>query len=220
MSDFLSIGNIVISKNFVASIDVDAEKTFTPLCPGELPVPEGHMIVEELNGQAKIAKYRIGTKDAHSMASWWVDTDKFPQFTPIEGYEDMDLRWKMHGVPGTYGFELLDGLPKVKEYDYFVWKGIELNMHPYGACYHDITEKMSTGIIEFLASKQVETVIVGGLATDYCVRVTVLQLLKAEFSVILNLGACRGINPETTAKAIETMGAMGAIIVKSYKEIE
>jgi nicotinamidase/pyrazinamidase len=208
----------------VASLDVDAEKTFTPLCPLELPVPDGHLITPELNGQALFAKYRIGSKDAHCLSSWWIDTDKHPQFEPIEGYEDMDLRWKVHGIPGTPGFQLLDGLPDVKAYDYFVWKGIELNMHPYGACFHDITEKMSTGLIEFLRSKEVEVVIVGGLATDYCVKVTVLQLLRAGFIVIVNLGACRGIAPETTAAAIVEMRDAGkegrVVFIKSYQDIE
>ena len=29
----------------IASFDVDAQKGFTPLCPNELPVPEGDTIV-------------------------------------------------------------------------------------------------------------------------------------------------------------------------------
>lgn len=59
----------------IVSIDVDAQKTFTPLCPKELPVNEGHLIVEELNAQAALADLRVMTKDAHHMAAkWLVDT--------------------------------------------------------------------------------------------------------------------------------------------------
>ncbi len=43
----------------IVSIDVDAQKTFTPLCPKELPVNEGHLIVEELNAQAALADLRV-----------------------------------------------------------------------------------------------------------------------------------------------------------------
>lgn len=203
----------------VASADVDAEKCFTPLCPGELPVDGGHLIADELNAQARYAKWRLGSKDAHPMASWWIDTDQHPQFEPIKGYEDMDVRWRVHGVPGTFGFQLIDGLPPVKKYDYFVWKGIELNMHPYGMCFHDLTEKMSTGVIEFMHYNVVKVVIVGGLATDYCVKVTVLQLLKAGFAVILNLGACRGISETTTKQAIKEMRDAGAIIINNSSEL-
>jgi len=179
--------------NLVASFDVDAQNTFTELCPLELPVKGGQDIVGPLNKQAKFAQFRVGSKDAHSPASLWVDTDKEPQYTPIANALNMDVRWKIHGVPGSAGFRLIDGLPAVKDYDFFVWKGIELDMHPYGACYHDLHGKISTGVIEWLHSKGVQLVVVGGLALDYCVANTVFQLQKAGFAVIVNLEASRGI---------------------------
>ncbi|MEO6678169.1 MAG: nicotinamidase, partial [Pseudomonas sp.] len=37
-----------------ASFDVDAQKSFTPLCPDELPVPEGDQIGSELNFMASL----------------------------------------------------------------------------------------------------------------------------------------------------------------------
>jgi len=219
----LKINDILFKKSEITSLDVDAENCFTPLCMGELPVTEGHLIVNDLNEQAKRAKYRVGSKDAHSMASLWVDSDKNPQFSQIAGYENLDIRWKVHGVPGTFGFKLIEGLPKVIDYDFFVWKGIELDMHPYGMCYHDLNQKMSTGVIEWLRNKGVYVCIVGGLATDYCVKVTVLQLLKAGFFVILNLSACRAIDSETEKAAIQEMqteGKVKFIIVNTTDEIE
>ncbi|HRE33229.1 MAG TPA: isochorismatase family protein, partial [Candidatus Berkiella sp.] len=93
-------------------------------------------------------------------------------------------------------------------------------MHPYGACYHDFAEKVSTGLIEFLHCKGIKTVLVGGLATDYCVKYTVLQLLATGFETIVNLGACRGISPQTTQDAIKEMKAHGAIIIQSSHELQ
>ena len=57
--------------------------------------------------------------------------------------------------------------------------------------------------------------ICGGLATDYCVLNTVLQLKDAGFTVILNEAACRGIAPDTTQAALEKMKAAGVILVKN-----
>jgi nicotinamidase/pyrazinamidase len=219
----LRINNVIYKKYEIASTDVDAENCFTPYCMGELPVKEGHLIVNDLNEQAKRAAYRIGSKDAHSMASLWVDTDKNPQFSEIAGYENLDIRWNVHGVPGTFGFKLIEGLPKVTEYNYFVWKGIELDMHPYGMCYHDLHQKMSTGVLEWLHSKGVYVCIVGGLATDYCVKVTVEQLLKSGFIVILNLSACRSISKEGEVSAIESMIKLGGnkfIIINKTEELD
>lgn len=205
-------------KATVASIDVDTQYGFTHFCPAELPVPNGEQVVAELNQQATFARYRIGTKDAHPANAKWVGNEQAPEFTQMIG-KNMDMRWPVHCVPGTKGFELIEGLPHVSEYDFFVYKGVEPDMHPYGGCYHDFAEKVSTGLIEFLRCKGVETVIVGGLATDYCVKQTVLQLLAAGFETIVNLGACRGLASDTTEQAILQMQQQGAIIIQSSLEL-
>lgn len=210
---------IEFAKNAViASFDVDAQNCFTPVCPHELPVPEGTAIVDELNAQARIADLRIGSKDAHSPQAVWVANEENPQFSPVEG-ANVDIRWNIHAVPGTKGFELIEGLPHPAQYDFFVWKGIEPDMHPYGACYHDLANTRSTGVIEWLRAKGVTQVIVGGLATDYCVKTTVLQLLEAKFAVVVNLAACRGIAPDTIARAIEGMRQAGAQFVTNSRDI-
>lgn len=202
----------------VASFDVDAQNCFTPICPDELPVPGGAEIMAELNAQAKLAEYRIGSKDAHSPQAVWVADAQNPQFSPVKG-RDVDIRWNIHAVPGTKGFELIEGLPHPADYDFFIWKGVEPDMHPYGACYHDLADSKSTGVIEWLRARGVAHVIVGGLATDYCVKTTVLQLRKAGFDVIVNLGACRGIAADTIAAATQAMRAAGARFVTSHAEI-
>lgn len=206
------------SKNFVASFDVHAQYTFTPECPDELPVEGGTEIVDELNAQAALANIRIGSKEAHHPEAVWVATSEHPQLSPVEG-KNVDVRWNAHSIPNTKGFELIAGLPAITDYDYFVWQGVELDMHPYGACYHDLSEKLSTGVIEFLTCKHITTVLVGGLATDYCVKTTVLQLLRAGFNVVVNLGACRGIHPKTIEVAIDEMRALGALFVSSACEL-
>lgn len=207
-----------IPSDFIASLDVDAQYTFTPVCPKELPVPEGTLIADELNAQAQFAKYRLGTKDAHPTNAIWIADEDNPIFTPVEG-NNVDVRWPVHGVPGTKGFELIDGLPKVTDYDFFVWKGVEPDLHPYGGCYHDFAEHLSTGMIEFLHAHKIKLILVGGLATDYCVKITTIQLLKAGFKVIVNLAACRGIASETTEHAIVEMQKAGAIMVQSAGEL-
>jgi len=206
-------------KNRIASFDVDAQNTFTPLCPDELPVPEGDEIVAELNAQAHYARWRIGSKDAHSPHAIWVANDKYPQLSSITG-DNVDVRWKKHAIPGTKGFELLTGLPHVTDYDFFIWKGVELDMHPYGACYHDFAEQLSTGVIEFLKQHNISTIIVGGLATEYCVKNTVLQLLKASLNVIINLAACRGIHAKACHQAITEMKKQGAIMINNCKDLQ
>ena len=202
----------------IASLDIDPQKCFTPLCPDELPVPEGHHIVEALNQQAGYANLRIGSKDAHSPTAIWVADEAHPQFTPIAG-KHVDIHWNKHAIPGERGFELLSGLPHPADYDYFVWKGIEPDMHPYGCCYHDLNERLSTGLIEYLTVQHVDYVIVGGLSLDYCVKTSVLQLRRAGFKVIVNMAACRGIKPATCQQALDTMQQHGTLFVKDTTEL-
>jgi len=199
-------------KKKTASFDIDAQKGFTPLCPGELPVPEGDTIADPLNRQAGFASLRVGSKDWHSMDALWIADTNNPQFTPVKG-KNLDIRWNAHCIAGTEGSELLQGLPHPSEYDFFVWKGMEKDMHPYGACYHDLEGKMPTGVIEFLKSKGIENIIAGGLATDYCVKTTALQLKQAGFNVIVNLEACRGITEDTVTAAIDEMEKAGIEVV-------
>lgn len=203
----------------IASLDVDSQFGFTPLCPDELPTHDGQTIVDELNLQAQYSDLRVGSKDAHPANSIWLADDAHPPFTPIEG-KHVDLRWPKHCVPGTKGFELLKGLPHPGDYDFFVWKGVEPDMHPYGACFHDLENKLSTGLIEFLKQNDVELVVVGGLATDYCVKNSVLQLLSAGFNVIVNKAAIKGVDPDTSLTAMRLMKDNGAMFVESANEIK
>ncbi len=199
---------MLYNKYTTVAFDVDSQKGFTPLCPDELPVNGGDEIVEELNKNANFARLRVGSKDAHNPNAIWVATEDKPQFSEV-GEPNVDIRWNSHCNVGTPGFELLDGLPKPLEYNFFVYKGIEDDTHPYGACYHDLSKTLSTGVIEYLKYNGINLVIVGGLATDYCVFNTVIELVEAKFEVILNLESCRGVAPESTEAAIVTMKAAG-----------
>jgi nicotinamidase/pyrazinamidase len=207
-----------LNPRHTAAFDVDAQYTFTPECSDELPVEGGCEIVDSLNRQAGFASIRIGSKDAHSPKAVWVASDDKPMLSPIKG-DNVDIAWNQHAVPGTKGFELIDGLPEPIEYDFFVWKGIELDLHPYGACYHDLHDKLSTGVIEYLRLNGITNVIVGGLATDYCVKTTALQLLKAGFRVIVNLEASRGVSHEGVELAVKEMKQAGIEIISNPKQL-
>lgn len=203
----------------IVSLDIDAQKTFTPLCPEELPVSGGDQIAAELNAQAALADLRVMSKDAHSMAAHWRCADHADQLQPT-GLPNAPETWVAHAVVGTDGFTLLDTLPAPAQYDFCVWKGVEPDMHPYGACYHDIAETLSTGLIEWLRDKQADTLIVGGLATDYCVKATVLQLLHCRnWRVVVNRAACRGIATDTEAAAWREMQQQGALVLQNAAAI-
>jgi len=212
---------IKIDKSITASFDVDPQCGFTPLCPDELPINEGHLIASELNEQAKFSVFRVVSKDCHPQVAPWIASSAEEVMTPVQGdYPNLDIKWPAHCVVGTKGNTLIPGLPSEDSYDLVVEKGIDPLKHPYGACYHDLAETEGTGVIEWLHQKNIETVIVGGLATDYCVKTTVLQLCKANFEVILNQAACRGVDADSTKSALSEMQKLGVQIINNSQELE
>lgn len=217
---------IYVNFDSTASHNVDPQKGFTPLCPNELPVPEGDLIVDELNRQNNLAKFKTVSKDVHPSNAIWLATLDRPQFSTV-GTENSDIAWNAHCMSGTRGMELLDGLPKMSEYDFFVGKGFEPDLHPYSSCYHDLKKTISTGLIEWYLANNITTVIVGGLAlnledTPLCVGETIIDLVNAGFQVILNLGSTRGLgSDEGRNKFINRLvDEYGVLVVDSYTEIE
>ncbi len=212
---------IQIEKTRTASFDIDPQRGFTPLCPDELPVAEGNQIAAELNAQAAFAAFRLVSKDCHPAEAPWVARSADEIMSPVAGdYPNLDIKWPPHCVVGTEGNRLIPGLPDESAYDLVIEKGTDPLKHPYGACYLDLQESESSGAIEWLRQRQVDTVIVGGLATDYCVKTSVLQLLRAGFRVVVNLAACRGVAAETSATATTEMRAAGADLIDQCTELE
>jgi nicotinamidase/pyrazinamidase len=201
-----------------ASFDVDPQKSFTPLFPNELPVGGGDEIGAALNFMASLASVRVGSKDAHTPNAPWVVKSHDQMLQPT-GLKHADLTWVSHCVPGTEGFNFIDELPPVLDYDFMVYKGVDPELHPYGACYHDLGNTQSTGVIEYLKINGVERVIVGGLALDYCVKTTALQLAAAGFEVVLYLPACRAISDAGAAQAIIEMRKAVILIAKYEQEL-
>lgn len=217
---------IKINKYVTASLDVDAQCGFSPLCPNELPVPGGDEIVPELNLQATKARLRIGSKDWHCLDSLHTATPENPQFSVV-GAPNVDIRWNIHCIGGSRGADLLPGLPHWLDYDFFIFKGQEKDSHPYGACFTDLQDTRSTGLIEYLKQNGIKQVIVGGLSTEFCVLTTVMQLRKSGFEVILNYAGCRGLGiptnnglSSTVIDAIEKMRTNGVVIAESASNIE
>ncbi|UOO76451.1 isochorismatase family protein [Neisseria sp. Dent CA1/247] len=199
----------------IVAIDIHPQKTFSELCPDELPVPDALSIVPHLNRQAAWADYRVLTKDAHAgQEPWHIDTQE--AYLPLDSAEN----WISHAVLGTDGYRNLPGLPPSENYHFLVHIGLESNVHTFGACFHDMAENISTGLIEWLICRDADTIIIGGLTTEYCVQATVLQLCwYGKWRVIVNLDACRSLSEHEEQQAVFNMEKAGALVVKHTDEI-
>ncbi|PCD88387.1 nicotinamidase/pyrazinamidase [Vibrio mediterranei] len=215
----MSLTTIQLFKSQTASIDVDPQKGFSELCPDELPVQGALEIVTELVNNHSKAALKLVSRDMHAPGAAWEAETPERMLEPV-GLPEVDIKWNPHCVVGTEGVELLPGLPAIRDYDFQINKGIDPDAHPYGAFYHDQADTLSTGGIEFLQSKRVKNVIVGGLALDFCVKKSVEQLVDAGFNVILNLASTRAVFPDNVQEVIEHLVSQGVTVVEDAASIQ
>jgi len=175
-----------------ALIIVDLQKDFCP--EGALPVPGGDQVVPILNKYIEIFR-KVG---AHIFAT----RDWHPQnHSSFKAYGGM---WPPHCIQKTEGAKFHPSLMLPKEV-----KVISKATDPSKEAYSGFD---GTELKEELKKKGVKRVFVGGLATDYCVKNTVLDALKYGFETVLLEDAIRGVNlkPEDSDEAIKEMVNKGA----------
>ena len=177
-----------------ALIIVDVQNDFCP--GGALAVPEGDEVVAPLN---RLIREFLERGDLVVKSRDW-HPRKTKHFAEFGG------TWPVHCVQGTHGAEfhrdLLDD-PRIK----VVSKGMG-DENSYSAF-------DGTDLAEVLRQQGVEEVWVGGLATDYCVKNTVLDAAREGFHVKAVADAMRPVEvqPGDGALAIEEMRARGAEII-------
>jgi nicotinamidase/pyrazinamidase len=128
------------------------------------------------------------------------------QVLEIEGRPQ--VMWPPHCVQETPGSEILvtvDASAKT------VRKGMDPRFDSYSGFADDDGRK--TEMDNLLRGDAIRKCIIFGLATDYCVKATVLDALDRGYQIEVALDLCRGISPETTESAIQEMKASGAIIL-------
>ncbi|CAH0535747.1 hypothetical protein VST7929_03221 [Vibrio stylophorae] len=214
----LNIMPIAIDPNHTASLDIDPQQGFSELCPLELPVQGALEIVPELLANHRHGKIKLVSRDMHPPGAAWEAQSSEQVLTPV-GLPEVDVKWPVHCVIGTQGAQLLPGLPAVLDYDFQINKGLDGNAHPYGALYHDQADTRSTGAIEYLRAQQIDTVIIGGLAFDFCVKKSVEQLIAANFRVILNLAATRAVFPENNDALITEFKNIGVVVIENHQAL-
>jgi nicotinamidase/pyrazinamidase len=123
--------------------------------------------------------------------------------------------WPDHCVQGSHGSELVATL-SVESIQRIVRKGTDRDIDSYSG-FFDNGHKRSTGLADYLREQNIRQVFVMGLATDYCVRATVLDALQEGLKTTLIADGCRGVDlqPGDIELAISDMESAGARIVTS-----
>lgn len=180
-----------------ALIVVDVQNDFCP--GGALPVPGGNDIIPVLNryiGVFNSKKLPIyATRDWHPENHISFKTRGGP--------------WPPHCIQNTWGAQFHPDLNIPLHNTIVISKAVEPDREAYSGF-------EGTNLEADLKSRGVRRVFIGGLATDYCVKETVMDALKIGFEVVLLEDASRGVdvNAGDSEKAINEMILNGAIAVR------
>jgi nicotinamidase/pyrazinamidase len=123
--------------------------------------------------------------------------------------------WPVHCVQNTRGAELHESIDRHRVTAVFP-KGTDPLVDSYSGFY-DNGRRRSTGMGEWLAERGVRQLYVLGVATDYCVKATVLDALRLGHDVWVIEDGCRAVErePGDGERALREMRGFGATVIHS-----
>ncbi|MFH1338605.1 MAG: nicotinamidase [Candidatus Omnitrophota bacterium] len=180
-----------------ALLAVDVQNDFCP--GGALAVPEGDKIIPAINKYIEIfSKNKLPV---------FASRDWHPART--KHFKKFGGQWPKHCIQNTKGAEFHPALKLPKE-AIILSKGMDPGKESYSV--FQSVDSGGTGFLVLLSDSGIRELFIGGLATDYCVRWSVLDALKFGFKVWLLTDAIKGVNlkPEDSEEAIAEMVSRGA----------
>jgi len=184
-----------------ALIIVDVQNDFCS--GGMLPVPRGDEVIPILNKYIEIFNFKklpiYATRDWHPENHISFKTRGGP--------------WPPHCIQNTWGAQFHPNL-NIPPQTIIISKATEPDREAYSGF-------EGTNLKDSLKIRGVKRVFIGGLATDYCVKETVMDALKIGFETILLEDASRGVdvNIGDSEKAVNEMVLSGAIAI-NLKDIK
>jgi nicotinamidase/pyrazinamidase len=193
---------------------IDVQNDFCP--GGALAVNGGDEVVKPLNELAKAVSARDGkvvvTQDWHpvnhvSFAS--SHKNKNTGDTVDTKHVKAQALWPEHCIQGTKGAALHKDL-NADCFTMILKKGSRKDLDSYSAFFEN-DRKTPTGLEGFLRTAGIENIIIGGLATDYCVFYSAMDSKKLGFNTVIVSDAVRGVGiPEGSVEnAVMMMKASG-----------
>lgn len=187
-------------KTASALLIIDVQNDFCP--GGSLPVHEGDRIVPALNRYIEL--FRRWKLPIFASRDW------HPAIT--SHFRDFGGIWPAHCVQVSEGARFHRDLVLPDE-TIVISKGLDPNRDDYSA--FQATTESGMPFPAKIEAMAINKLYVGGLATDYCVKASVLDGLRSGLEMILLEDAIRGVNltPADSAKAIDEMVRAGAVLM-------
>jgi nicotinamidase/pyrazinamidase len=181
-----------------ALIVVDMQNDFCE--GGALAVPGGKAIVPKVNRLIAEHDHVVLTQDWHppehaSFATAWEGAEPFS--TRAFPYGPQTL-WPAHCVQGTPGADFHPELEATKA-ELIVRKGFHRGIDSYSA-FRENDRMTRTGLDGYLKARGFTSIVLCGLALDYCVAWSALDARQAGFDVTVMVDATAAIDLEGSRK--------------------
>lgn len=188
---------------------------------GALEVKEGNQVVPIANKLMEKFDLVVATQDWHpaNHGSFAANHPWRRPYQVIDLHGLQQVLWPIHCVQNSFGAEFVPQL-NTDGIHHIFQKGTDPTIDSYSG-FFDNGHQKATGLGDFLKEKGVEEVFIMGLATDYCIKFTVLDALDLGFKTNVIVDGCRGVNLEAgdSEKAIDEMREKGANVVRSEQVI-
>lgn len=186
---------------------------------GALAVPEGDDVIDIANRAITLFHQRnwpiVATLDWHPANHKSFAVNSGTQIGEIGELNGLaQVWWPVHCVQDTFGSELHSRLQK-QYISKLIYKGQNSEIDSYSA-FFDNGKKSATELNQWLTEHDITQLVVMGLATDYCVKFTVLDGLALGYQIEIITDGCRGVNlqPKDSEKALEEMRDKGANLIQ------
>ncbi len=216
MACVASLPRVTLAQGKTAVIVVDVQGDFTQWKKGSLAVPgtDKAFVDKVKKDTAALAKEKFpifGTQDWHPAdhVSFFTNHPGKKAFDVIKVKDKDQVLWPPHCVQGTENARVL---VDNNLFLAIVKKGQDKDYDSYSGFQDDGGKK--TEMDRILKAAGVKNLVIYGIATDYCVKATALDAVAAGYKVMVVEGLCKGVAPETTAKALEEMKAKGVVLTK------
>jgi len=199
-----------------ALLIIDVQNDFCP--GGALEVPRGDTIIPVINSLIPAFDAVIQTQDWHPEGhhSFASSHDGKDPFDTIEMDYGEQVLWPDHCVQGSSGAEFHPDLNTTKT-EVIIRKGFRKEIDSYSTFYEN-DQKTPTGLTGYLKERGISELYVAGLATDFCVKWSVIDGLREEFKVHIIEDAVKGIDINgSVEQAWKEMKDAGAEITSSEK---
>lgn len=197
---------------------IDVQNDFIP--GGQLPVPEGDLIVPLINRLARPFKQVVIAQDWHPKghASFASSHPGRQPYDVIQLPYGEQTLWPDHCVQATAGADFHPELD-LPHAQLVIRKGCNPEIDSYSA-FLEADRQTTTGLAGYLSERGIDTVYMVGLALDFCVMYSALDARAAGFNAFVVLDACRAIDLDgSLAAAIDRMQGAGVGLIQSSELI-